>query len=83
MMKVLFFTASWCGNCRAIKPLVEKEAPEKGVDVKYVDCDSDEGIVMCEDWHVRNLPTLILVDENGNEVKRAVGSTAWKEINEK
>ena len=83
MKRLLFFTMCGCSACKALKPIVEKEAPEKGVDVKFVDCDSDEGIVMCEDWHVRNLPTLIMVDENGNEVKRAVGNTAWKEINEK
>lgn len=80
MMKMLYFEGSFCPACRALRPVVERESAEKGVDVKFIDCDSDEGIVMCEEWHVRNLPTLILVDENGNEVKRAVGSTAWKEV---
>lgn len=80
MNRLLFFTALWCSNCKAIKPIVEKEAPLKGYELKYVDMDSDEGAVMADDFVIRSLPTLILVDEQGNEVKRAVGNTAWKEI---
>lgn len=79
-MKLLFFSAAWCSGCKAIKPIVEKEAPEKGFEIKYVDIDSDEGAYMADDFSIRSLPTLILVDEQGNEVKRAVGNTAWKEI---
>ena len=83
MKKLLFFTASWCSSCKAIKPIVEKEAPQKGYDVKYVDMDSDEGAYMADDFKVRNLPTLIVLDEQGVELKRAVGNTAWNEINGK
>ena len=80
MSKLLYFGGSYCPACKALWPVVEKEAPEMGFDLRYVDCDSDEGAVMVDDWHVRSLPTLIVVDENGNELKRAVGNTAWKEV---
>lgn len=80
MKKLLFFTASWCSACKAIKPVVEKEAPQKGFDVKYVDMDSDEGAYMADEFNIRNLPTLIVLDEQGVEIKRAVGNTAWKEV---
>ena len=79
-MKLLFFTASYCSACKALKPIVEKEAPTKGYELKYVDTNTDEGAIMVDDFNIRNLPTLILVDEQGNEIKRAVGNTAWKEI---
>ena len=79
-MKLLFFTASYCSACKALKPIVEKEAPTKGYELKYVETNTDEGAIMVDDFNIRNLPTLILVDEQGNEVKRAVGNTAWKEI---
>lgn len=80
MKRLLFFTMCGCSACKAIKPIVEKEAPEVGFEVKYVDLDTEEGAIMAEDWHVRSLPTLVVVDEAGNEVKRAVGNTAWKEV---
>ena len=83
MKKLLFFTASYCSACKAIKPIVQKEAPEKGYELKFMDMDTEEGVDMAEKFGVRSLPTLIVVDENGNEVKKAVGNTAWKEINEK
>lgn len=83
MKKLLFFTASYCGACKAIKPIVLKEAPEKGFELKMVDMDDEEGAYMADDFKVRNLPTLIVLDEQGVEIKRAVGNTAWKEINEK
>ena len=84
MKKLLyFFTASDCSTCRAIKPIVSKEAPEKGYELKFMDMDTEEGVDMAEKFGVRSLPTLVVVDENGNAIKRAVGNTAWKEINEK
>lgn len=79
-MKLLYFGAEWCASCKALKPTVEREIPATGYEFKYVDMDSDEGAYMADDFGIRSLPTLILVDEQGNEVKRAVGNTAWKEI---
>ena len=83
MKKLLFFTASWCSSCKAIKPVVQKEAPEKGFELKLVDMDDDEGAYMADDYGIKSLPTLILLGPDGSELKRAVGNTAWKEINEK
>lgn len=80
MKRLLFFTMCGCSACKAIKPIVEKEAPEKGYELKFVDVDTDEGAFMAEDFGVRGLPTLIVLDEEGDEVKRAVGNTAWKEV---
>lgn len=80
MKKLLFFTASYCSACKAIKPIVEKEAPEKGLELKLVDIDDEEGAYMADDYGIRSLPTLILLNPDGSELKRAVGNTAWKEI---
>lgn len=80
MKKLLYFGGEHCPACKALKPIVEKEAPEMGYNVEFVDCDDEKGAILAEDFYVRGLPTLIVVDENGNEVKRAVGNTAWKEV---
>lgn len=80
MKTLLFFSASWCGACKALKPIVEKEAPEKGFEIKYYDLDTDEGAIAADDYGVRSLPTLIVIDSDGSELKRAVGNTAWKEV---
>lgn len=79
MKKLLFFTAPWCPACKGLKPIVEKEAPEEGFEVKFLDLDEDDGMLFAEEYKVRNLPTLIVL-EDGKETKRAVGSTAWREV---
>ena len=80
MKKLLYFGADWCHSCKALWPVVQKEAPEKGLELKYVDVDSDEGAYMANDYSIRSLPTLILLNPDGSEIKRAVGNTAWKEV---
>lgn len=80
MKRLLFFTMCGCSACKALWPIVDLEAEVKGFEVKYVDVDTDEGAFMAEDFGVRGLPTLIVLDEEGDEVKRAVGNTAWKEV---
>ena len=69
-----------CSACKALWPIVDLEAEVKGFEVKYVDVDTDEGAFMAEDFGVRGLPTVIVIGEDGHEEKRAVGNTAWKEV---
>ena len=81
MKRLLYFGGeAWCSACRALWPVVEREAEGEGFDLKYYDLDTEEGSVMAEKYKVKGLPTLVVVDNQGDEVKRAVGSTAWKEI---
>ena len=80
MKRLLYFGADFCASCKALWPVVEKEAPEKGYELKYCDIDTDEGAFMAEDFAVRSLPTLIVIGEDDREEKRAVGNTAWKEV---
>lgn len=81
MKKLLYFGAKWCSACKALWPIVQKEAPAKGYEVKYYDMDEEEGAFAADDMGVRSLPTIIII-ENGSETKRAVGNTAWKEVQE-
>lgn len=48
--------------------------------VKIIDVDEEDDVVF--KYNVRNLPTLILVDGNGNEIHRWVGITETSEIND-
>ena len=80
MKKLLYFGAEWCSACKALWPIVQKEAPAKGYNVKFCDMDDEEGAYMADEFNIRNLPTLIVLDEQGVEIKRAVGNTAWEEV---
>jgi len=56
------FLAPWWGHCKRMKPdwdkLGEKYAGSKSVVIADVDCTSDEGKPVCQDYDVTGYPTL-------------------------
>ncbi len=69
MKTILYFTASWCGPCKALSPRMEKLASQ--INYRKIDVDSNQD--MSIKYGVRNVPSLVLVDENGTELNRMVG----------
>ncbi len=69
MNKLLVFSATWCGPCQALKPTIDKL--DQSRIVRY---DIDESLEERENYGVRAVPTLILVDEEGKQLERLVGS---------
>jgi len=67
-MKYLLFSASWCGPCQTLKPVMEQVS--KTIPVTKIDVDTDAQTV--SDYGVRSVPTVILV-KDGREVKRFTG----------
>ncbi len=80
MKTLLFFSAEFCHNCKILKPIVDREAPEKGYMIEYIDIETDQGAEDAEDYNIRSLPTIVVLDEQGAEIRRASGNTAWKEV---
>lgn len=70
-MKYLKFEASWCGACKMVQPQLNKVSAE-GITVEKIDAEHSNELVM--EYNVRNLPTVILVDDSGKEIWRTVGS---------
>ena len=65
-MKVIRFTASWCGPCRMYKPVfdeVEKEMVDSGIVFQTVDIDENKSN-RAEQYAVRGVPTTVLIKEN-------------------
>ena len=67
-MKYLYFSASWCGPCRTLGPIMNNVSQQ--IPVQKVDVDSE--FELASQYNVRNVPTVVLLD-NGQEVKRFVG----------
>ena len=70
-MKYLKFEASWCGACKMVQPQLNKVAAE-GITVEKIDAETNNELVA--EYNIRNLPTVILVDDSGKEFYRNVGS---------
>lgn len=69
MNKLLVFTASWCGPCKAFKPTLAELDQSR---LQYLDIDEFPEIR--EDYGVQSVPTTVLVDEDGEELERMVGA---------
>lgn len=73
MIKVLRFTASWCGPCKSLAPLVE--SVKRDVPVEVIDIDEEASTKLASQFGVRGVPTLVMLDDD-REVKRLVGMTS-------
>jgi thioredoxin 1 len=69
-MKYLQFSAAWCGPCKSLSPIME-QVKSKGIPVEKIDVDSNPD--MSAKFGIRSVPTVILVDNSGNEIKRTTG----------
>nr|GMD93772.1 thioredoxin H-type 1 [Ipomoea batatas] len=71
-LTVVDFTASWCGPCRFIAPILADMA-KKTPHVIFLKVDVDELKSVAEDYKVEAMPTFVFLKE-GNEVDRVVGA---------
>lgn len=68
------FTATWCGPCKALAPIVEKVADEFVGKVKVGKLDIDENPEITAKYGVRSVPT-VLVFKGGQQIGKHVGLT--------
>lgn len=69
-MKLLKFYGTYCKPCNVLADRLSKIE----LDIPLIDYDVEEEVELTEKWKVRNVPTVILVDDDNNEVKRWVGN---------
>lgn len=67
--KILYFTASWCGPCRAMAPAIE----ELSLILPFEKIDVDSKDARISDFRIKAIPSFILVDNNNYEIKRIAG----------
>lgn len=71
-MTLLYFTATWCQPCKRFGPIMDEIAKDTGVVVEKFDADEDAMYII--EHQVVSVPTVIKIDEFGNEVARVVGA---------
>ncbi len=71
---LLDFSATWCGPCKALSPIVDKLADEYKGKVRVGKLDIDDSPGVTTKFGIRGVPT-ILVFKGGQEAGRHVGVT--------
>lgn len=62
---LFYFTASWCGPCKRIKPLIEKL--NEGLDdsaIEFYMIDIDENDELSNQYNIKSVPTFLLIHKN-------------------
>ena len=77
MKRILRFTASWCNPCQGLA--INLETANLGLPIEVVDIDMHSDVA--QEYGVRSVPTLVMLDEN-IEVKRIIGSKTVNQLQE-
>ena len=70
-MKVFKFYAEWCQPCKGLTMVVNGAKDKISIPIEEVNID--ENIMLSQNFKIRSVPTMILVDAQENEIKRHVG----------
>jgi len=79
MPKILLFTKKDCPRCPEAKEVVKAIAGEVGIEVKEYDVESIEGLAEAAYYMVLSTPSVIVVNENGEELSAWRGKALKKE----
>lgn len=66
------FTATWCGPCKMLAPVIEEIAGEYQGRIKVGKLDIDDNQAIAQKFQIRGVPTVLLFN-NGRVVDQMVG----------
>ena len=77
-MKVSLFTAQWCSACSTVKQSLNSICTED-LEIEILDVDA-LGMQALSKVGTKGIPSLILYDNQGNELKRKSGTLTKKQL---
>lgn len=69
---IVDFSATWCGPCQMLAPVLEELSDEYAENVKFYNVDTDENIELATSLNIEGVPTVNFY-KNGEIVNTSVG----------
>ena len=79
---VLDFSATWCGPCKQLAPIIDELSNEYAGRIAVGKCDIEEADDLTAEYGIRNVPTVIFI-KNGQVVDKFVGSKSKGDVQAK
>ena len=76
---VIDFSATWCGPCKKISPIIDELADEYEGKVVIGKCDVDDNDELTSRFGIRNVPTVLFI-KNGEVADKHVGAAPKSEF---
>lgn len=76
---IVDFSATWCGPCQMLAPVLSKVSDSYAEDIKFYTIDIDENSELAAGFEITGVPTMIFF-ENGHEKDRMVGFAREEEL---
>ena len=70
-MRVLYFSAPWCGPCKVFKPIVQEVSRDLKISIEDINVDYDT--TYSQKYSISAVPTIIVVDDQENVLFRQSG----------
>ena len=77
-MKVSLYSAPWCGSCQTVKQSLNS-IPTEDLEIEILDVDT-LGMQALSKVGIKGIPSIILYDNQGNELKRKSGALTKKQL---
>lgn len=79
---VVDFTASWCGPCQRIAPILEELAVEYDGKIRIYKVDIDKERALAQAFNVSSIPAVLYIPANGEEPVMTVGARGKEKFKE-
>lgn len=78
---ILFFAATtWCSNCAQLDKAITQNVNKLPNDLTILKVDYDRDTQTKDKYSVTMQTTLVLLDKNGNEIKRWIGTGSFNDL---
>ena len=83
-LEVLNFSASWCGGCTMLKPILTQivEEYKDNEDIIFEKIDVEEKSDFAKSHNIKSIPVILFI-KNGEVIDRINGATSKKIIKDK